>query len=100
MAYEETPSAGAKRGAVPLPVEQVDVDLYGLVNEPCLQQRGLGLLGLTAEQQHVSQRRLPGRLLLDEVDVLHPRQLVGRRRWGGGGVREGTHRDGLNCLDI
>lgn len=85
LPHKETPSAGAKRGAVPLPVEQVDVDLYGLVNETCLQQSGLGLLDLTTEQQHVSQRRLPGRLLLDEVDVLHPRQLVDRRQrrpWG------------------
>lgn len=43
-------------GAVPLPVEQVNVDLYGLVDETCLQEGGLGLVDLTAEQQHVSKR--------------------------------------------
>lgn len=73
-------SVGFKRGALPLPVEQVNVDLYGLVDETCLQQSGLGLVDLTTEQQHVSQRRLPGRLLLDEVDVPHSGQLVGRRQ--------------------
>lgn len=40
---------------VPLPVEQVNVDLYGLVGETSLEQSGLSLLDLTTEQQHVSQ---------------------------------------------
>lgn len=55
----------------PVPVVEVDVDLDGLVGEACLEQSGLRLLLVTAEQQHVGQRRLLGGELLNEVYILH-----------------------------
>lgn len=40
--------------SVPVPVEEIDVDLYGLIDESSLKQNGLSLLNLTAEQQQAS----------------------------------------------
>lgn len=40
--------------SVPVPVEEIDVDLYGLIDESRLQEDSLSLLNLTAEQQQVS----------------------------------------------
>lgn len=63
----------ATKSVVPFPVEKVNVDLYGLVDETSLYQSGFSLLNLTTEHQHVGKRRLLRWLLLYKVDVLHPR---------------------------
>ena len=54
----------------PVPVVEVDVDLDGLVGESGLHQRGLCLLQVSAEQEHVGQGGLLRGQLLNEVDVL------------------------------
>lgn len=38
----------------PVPVVEVDVDLDGVIDEVGLQERGLGLLHVSAEEQDVS----------------------------------------------
>lgn len=44
----------SRRYSVPVPVEEVDVDLYGLIDESSLKKNSLGLLNLAAEQQQAS----------------------------------------------
>lgn len=64
-------SGQGQRRLAPVPVVEVDVYLDGVVIEVGLQQSGLGLLHVSAEEQHVCETRVSRRQVLYEVDVLH-----------------------------